>query len=217
MKGYKAIIFDLDGTLLDTLADLADAVNYALAKNDLPTRTQEEVRAFIGNGIANLMRRAIGKEHSGFDAILNDFIEYYKAHCADKTQPYAGIEAMLKALKERNVKTGILSNKADFATKALAKQYFAGLLCAAAGENEAAGIRKKPAPDALLAMMKDFEVSKEETLYVGDSEVDIQTAQNAGVDCLLVAWGFKDESFLREHGAKRIIYQPCDLLKVIGF
>ena len=217
MKGYKAIIFDLDGTLLDTLADLADAVNYALAKNGLPTRSQEEVRSFVGNGIVNLMHRAVGREHGGFDAILNDFIEYYKAHCADKTQPYAGIEAMLTALKDRGVKTGILSNKADFATKALAKQYFDGLLCAAAGENEAAGIRKKPAPDALLAMMKEFGVSEEETLYVGDSEVDIQTAQNAGVDCLSVAWGFKDESFLKEHGAKHMIYQPCELLKAIGF
>lgn len=209
---YKAIVFDLDGTLLDTLEDITSAVKFALENNGLPPRTRAEVRSFVGNGIVNLMRLAAGKHGADEDKILSDFRAYYKAHCNDETKPYDGILSLLKTLKERGVKTAVLSNKADFATQMLVKEYFGELLDRAAGENEAAGIRRKPAPDALLAMMKELGVSQAETAYVGDSEVDIQTAKNAGVDCISVAWGFKDESFLKENGATTIAHSPSELL-----
>lgn len=210
---YKTIVFDLDGTLLDTLDDLTDAVNAALTAYSLPNRTREEVRAFIGNGIVKLMQRACGIEnYPDFDGLLWAFKRHYKAHCADKTKPYDGVLELLCALKERGVKTAVLSNKADFAVKQLAKTYFDGMLLEAVGENEAAGIRKKPAPDALFSVMETLGASANETLYVGDSEVDIQTAANAGVDCLSVTWGFKDKDFLIENGGKIFADTPLEIL-----
>ena len=213
---YEMIVFDLDGTLLDTLDDLWMAVNAALEKFSLPLRTKEEVRSFVGNGIVKLMQRAVGTECSDFEGILTAFKEYYAAHCADKTKPYDGIIPLLKTLKQRGIKLGVLSNKADFAVKMLAEEYFNGVFDIALGENEAAGIRKKPAPDSLLAVMEQFGVAKEKTLYVGDSEVDIQTAANAGVACLSVTWGFKDEAFLVENGATKFARQPYEILRFCG-
>ena len=210
---YKTIIFDLDGTLLDTLDDLTDAVNFALQKRGLKLRTREEVRAFIGDGIAKLIERALGEYIEYFDGALQDFKEYYIAHCADKTQPYAGIKPLLSALTARGVQTGVLSNKSDFAVKMLAKQYFDGLLLCAVGENEAAGIRKKPAPDSLLYILKSLNAEKETALYVGDSEVDIRTAKNAGVDCLCVTWGFRERAFLEENGGERFVDDPMEILQ----
>ncbi|MBE5747270.1 MAG: HAD family hydrolase [Clostridiales bacterium] len=210
---YETVIFDLDGTLLDTLDDLHSAVNAALGEYNLPLRSKEEVRAFIGNGIAKLIERAIGvKDYADFDGVLWAFKGYYKEHCKDKTAPYAGIRNLLSALKARGIKTAVVSNKADFAVKLLAEEYFDGLLLAAVGENEEAGIRKKPAPDSLLAVMEKLQADKRTTVYVGDSEVDIQTAQNALVDCLSVTWGFKDRAFLRENGAQILIDEPSQIL-----
>ena len=158
---YETVIFDLDGTLLDTLDDLHSAVNAALGEYNLPLRSKEEVRAFIGNGIAKLIERAIGvKDYADFDGVLWAFKGYYKEHCKDKTAPYAGIRNLLSALKARGVKTAVVSNKADFAVKLLAEEYFDGLLLAAVGENEEAGIRKKPAPDSLLAVMEKLQADK---------------------------------------------------------
>jgi len=210
---YETVIFDLDGTLLDTLDDLHSAVNAALGEYNLPLRSKEEVRAFIGNGIAKLIERAIGvKDYADFDGVLWAFKGYYKEHCKDKTAPYAGIRNLLSALKARGIKTAVVSNKADFAVKLLAEEYFDGLLLAAVGENEEAGIRKKPAPDSLLAVMEKLQADKRTTVYVGDYEVDIQTAQNALVDCLSVTWGFKDRAFLRENGAQILIDEPSQIL-----
>ena len=215
---YKTIIFDLDGTLLDTLDDLTTAVNFALTEFSLPTRTREEVRGFVGNGIAKLMERAVGEENLvkvDFERVLSSFKAYYKEHCADQTKPYEDVLALLKTLQEKDVQRAVLSNKADFAVKMLAKEYFQDLLQEAVGENEEAGIRKKPAPDSLFAVMEKLGAKREETVYVGDSEVDIQTAENGGVDCISVTWGFKDESFLKEHGAKILIDTPMDILKFV--
>lgn len=212
---YEAIVFDLDGTLLDTLDDLFDAVNVALKKNGLPLRTKEEVRSFVGNGIVKLMERASGsKENVDKEKLVEDFKNYYGEHCKDKTKPYDGILEALRSLRRMGVKTGVLSNKADFAVKLLAKEYFDGLLDMAAGENEAAGIRKKPAPDALFTAMQSLGTDKTNTLYVGDSEVDIQTAKNAGIACVLVTWGFKDRAFLLENGAEILIDEPKELIKI---
>ena len=210
---YEFIVFDLDGTLLDTLADLHASVNFALEKFSFPKRSQEEVRSFVGNGIAMLIKRAIGKQTPLFEDVLQAFKTHYAAHCADKTQPYAGILPLLERLKMRGVKTAVVSNKADFAVKKLADEYFSGLLFAAVGEDEAKGIRKKPAPDSLLSVLQKLGADREKTVYVGDSEVDIQTAQNAGVACISVAWGFKDKDFLIENGATVLIDTPDEILK----
>ena len=211
---YETVIFDLDGTLLDTLDDLHGAVNAALATYRLPLRSKEEVRGFVGNGIVKLMERAIGGKEcrADFDGILTAFKVYYKEHCKDKTAPYAGIMPLLLALKERGIKAAVVSNKADFAVKLLAEEYFDGLLLAAVGENESAGIRKKPAPDSLLAVMEALHADEKTTVYVGDSEVDILTAKNAGVDCLSVTWGFKDRAFLAANGARIFIDEPSQIL-----
>lgn len=210
---YEVIVFDLDGTLLDTLADLHASVNAALKKFSFPRRTQEEVRSFVGNGIALLMKRAIGKETPVFDEVLAAFKTHYGEHCADKTRPYAGILPLLKELRARGIKTAVVSNKADFAVKKLAEKYFEGLLFAAVGEDEEHGIRKKPAPDSLFAVLETLGADKSKTAYVGDSEVDIQTAKNAGVDCISVTWGFKDREFLIGHGASVLIDSPDEILK----
>lgn len=210
---YKAFVFDLDGTLLDTLDDLTDAVNAAMQAVGLPLRTRAEVCSFVGNGIAKLIERAVGERADKAQEALVFFKEYYALHCADKTQPYEGIIPLLQALKDRGLKRAVVSNKADFAVKALAKRYFGGLLEEAVGENESAGIRKKPAPDSLLSVMEQLGVKKEETLYIGDSEVDIQTAKNAGVDCACVTWGFRDKAFLQANGGRFFVGKPKELLE----
>lgn len=209
---YKTIIFDLDGTLLDTLDDLTNATNAALRAFGQPERTREEVRSFVGNGIKKLMERALGERVDLLDEGLETFKRYYGEHCAEQTKPYEGILPLLEELRKRGTKTAVLSNKADFAVKKLAEEYFPNLLLMAVGENEAAGIRKKPAPDSLFAVMKALDSAKEDTLYVGDSEVDVQTAQNAGVDCLCVTWGFRDREFLQEQGGKRFVNDPMEIL-----
>ena len=209
---YETIIFDLDGTLLDTLDDLRAAVNAALSFYGLKERTREEVRSFVGNGIAKLMERSIGdKDFPHFADALQKFKEYYGEHCKDETKPYEGILSLLAQLKARGIQTAVVSNKADFAVKILAEEYFDGLLLDAVGENECMGIRKKPAPDSLFAVMKKLGAKKETTVYVGDSEVDIQTAKNAGVDCISVTWGFKDRGFLIDNGASRLVDSPNEI------
>ena len=213
---YETVIFDLDGTLLDTLDDLTAATNAALEKFSLPQRTREEVRSFVGNGIAKLIERAVGEEGKGLQAeALAEFKSYYAAHCADKTAPYDGILSLLRSLREKGVKTAVLSNKADFAVKSLAKTYFDGLLLAAVGENESAGIRKKPAPDALFSVMNELSATAEKTVYVGDSDVDIQTAKNAGVACICVTWGFRDKDFLKKEGGKIFVDTPAEILRYV--
>ena len=213
---YETVVFDLDGTLLDTLDDLWAAVNAALSFYGLKERSKDEVRAFVGNGIAKLMERAIGMESfPHFDEALEKFKRYYAAHCKDKTKPYANILELLKTLQARQIKTAVVSNKADFAVKILADEYFGSLLLGAVGENEVAGIRKKPAPDSLLAVMEELGAKKETTVYVGDSEVDIQTANNASLACVSVTWGFKDERFLVENGATILARTPQEILQKI--
>ncbi|MBQ9113436.1 MAG: HAD-IA family hydrolase [Clostridia bacterium] len=214
---YETVIFDLDGTLLDTLDDLHAAVNVALHEYGLMPRTREEVRSFVGNGVAKLIERAAGAASQElFEKLLAAFKTYYSAHCKDRTKPYVGVAEVLRELKKRGVKTAVLSNKPDFAVKLLAEEYFQGYLQSAVGENEAGGIRKKPAPDSLFAVLDELQATKETTVYVGDSEVDIQTARNAGVDCISVTWGFKDREFLVENGARILIDEPKEILRFCG-
>lgn len=213
----KAVIFDLDGTLLNTLEDLTDSTNYALEKFNYPTKTVAQVRNYVGNGVAKLIERAIpdGLNNSKFSDIENTFKKHYKNNMYNKTKPYDGILEMLEKIKKSGLKIAVVSNKFDEAVKELCKTYFAGLTDFCAGENEAAGIRKKPAPDTVIKVLKEFKLNPEDAVYVGDSEVDIQTAQNSKMDCISVLWGFKDEDFLLEHGASHIIKTPDEIFKYL--
>ena len=211
----KAVIWDLDGTLLNTLDDLAASVNAALAMNGMPLRSTEEVRAFVGNGIRNLMIRAVpgGEANPAFDKALEDFIRHYGAHSRDRTRPYDGILEMLDRLSAVGVKHAIVSNKIDFAVKALSRAYFGERMCAAIGDDPSRA--RKPAPDSVLAAMREMGVTAQETVYVGDSDVDVLTARNAGVPCVAVLWGFRDEACLRAAGAERLARTPDELREII--
>lgn len=212
---YSLVIFDLDGTVLDTLEDLTDSVNYALKKNKLPERSTTEIRSFVGNGIRLLIERAVpyNTDTSLIDSTYFDFKEYYKLHNCDKTKPYAGIIELLNTLKNCGVKTAVVSNKADFAVQELVKHFFDGLFDFAVGERQ--NIAKKPNPDSVYEAMRYFGAKKEETVYIGDSEVDIETARNSGLDEIIVDWGFRDTDFLHKCGAKLIFSEPDKLLKYL--
>ena len=212
---YKAIIWDLDGTLLNTLQDLSDAVNHSLTQYSLPTRTVEEIRAFVGNGIRSLVERAVpaGTDGTITDAVFAEFRTYYAAHSADHTAPYAGIPAMLMELSRAGIRMAIVSNKADFAVQDLVRRYFGEEISLAVGARE--DMPKKPAPDMVEYALTHLGVAKAETAYVGDSEVDVITARNTGMDCLSVSWGFRSPETLREAGAEQIFSTPRELMEAI--
>lgn len=214
-KRIKAVIFDLDGTLLNTLYDLTDAVNTALEQYGQPTRSLEEVRSFVGNGIRNLMLLAVpdGERNPAFEEIFAFFRAYYKTHCNIKTAPYEGILPLMEELKKRHIKMAIVSNKIDSGVKELNDIHFSEYVEVAIGERE--GISRKPAPDSVNEALRILEVDKAHAVYVGDSDVDIQTANNAAVGCVSVTWGFRDEAFLKEHGATDLIHHPLELLDYI--
>lgn len=214
---YKLAIFDLDGTVLDTLADLAASTNIALRQNGLPVRSVSEICSFVGNGMKKLIDRAVpgSIDHALAAKVLADFKAHYAAHCTDKTAPYTGVPAMLAALRAAGVKLAVLSNKADAAVQVLCRQYFPDMFDVVAGERENEGIRKKPAPDALLTIMKQLGVAAGDTVYIGDSDVDVMTADNAGVDMIAVTWGFRSEEMLRAAGAYRFATDPEELISLI--
>ncbi len=212
---YQAVIFDLDGTLLNTLEDLADSANYALTVHNFPQRSLGEIRQFVGNGVANLIRRAVpaGTTPEAIERCLTDFKAYYLTHMKKKTGPYAGILELLRALQNHNCFTAVVSNKFDGAVKELCRDYFDSLLPVALGEKQ--GIRKKPAPDLVLRCLEALQVPADSAVYVGDSDVDIQTAANAGLPCISVTWGFRDRPFLVEHGASVLVDTPQELLELL--
>lgn len=211
------VIFDLDGTLLDTLDDLHGSTNAALSQMGYPLRTREEVRQFVGNGIAKLIERAVptGTGEENIAKTLELFREHYGIHCNDRTKAYPGIMELIKQLKERGIRLAIVSNKADFAVKELNRIYFADSISVAIGEKESEGIRKKPAPDTVFAALKELGSEVNRAVYVGDSEVDIATAKNAGMDAVLCAWGFRGSEFLKKCGAKIIIEKPEELISLL--
>ena len=211
---YNTYIFDLDGTLLDTLQDLAASVNYALRQHGMPEHSIDDVRRFVGNGVRLLMERAIpdGAANPDFEATFATFREHYMHHSLDTTRPYPGIPEVLTELKSRGCKLAVVSNKMMAATQELIRHFFPDTIEVAIGEHEAEGIRKKPAPDTVFAALKELGTGKEDAVYVGDSDVDIATARNSGLPCVSVLWGFRDKAFLIKHGAETFVSKPSELL-----
>lgn len=203
------VLFDLDGTLLDTLQDLTDSVNYALSQFGCPPRTDGEVRSFLGNGAKQLIALSLPAENApDVDTVLAVYKKHYNAHCQDKTAPYAGIPEALEKLKEKYA-VAVVSNKPDPAVKPLCARYFPG----AYALGEAPDCPRKPAPDMLYKAMADIGVEK--IVYIGDSEVDVLTANNAGAPCIAVSWGFRDREDLVASGAKYICDDPAMLPEMI--
>ena len=213
---FKVALFDLDGTVLNTLDDLADAVNAVLAAHNMPSRTRDEVRQFVGNGIAKLIERAVptGTEDGTTNKVMADFKTYYSAHSADKTAPYAGVLEMLAALRAAGVRTAVVSNKADFAVQPLVKQYFGDLFDMALGEDTQKR-PAKPAPDMVYHVLETLGAKGEDAVYIGDSDVDVMTAKNAGLACIAVTWGFRDRDCLENAGATAFSDTPAELLDLI--
>lgn len=212
MKEFDTYVFDLDGTLLETLNDLAASTNYALRTNNFPEHTVEEVRMFVGNGVKKLIERAItnGLENPKFNTVLDSFRQHYLEHNLDTTNPYKGIPELLKELKARGKKLAIVSNKFYAATQDLAHHFFPDTIEIAIGERD--DIKKKPAPDTVLEALRQLGVSKDGAVYIGDSDVDIMTAKNCGIPCVSVLWGFRDKDFLIKHGGNIFIEHPNELL-----
>ena len=212
MQGYHTAVFDLDGTLLNTLEDLADAANFALLQMGWPTRSQDEIRSFVGNGVELLIRRAAPHrvQEAEISRCLSVFKEHYAAHMAYKTAPYPGILPLLRALRQRGVTLAVVSNKFDSAVKELCAGCFPGLIQAAVGASDQAS--KKPDPAMVVQAFRALGTSPAGAVYIGDSDVDLQTARNAGLPCLSVTWGFRDAAFLRTHGAAVLVHRPEELL-----
>ena len=214
MITYNTYIFDLDGTLLDTLTDLAASTNYALRTHGMPEHTIDEGRRFVGNGVRKLMERAVpdGTDNPLFDEAFATFRQHYMEHSLDTTRPYEGVPEMLAALKAKGCHLAVVSNKMMAATQELCRHFFPETIEVAIGENEAEGIRKKPAPDTVIAALRQLGVGEEGAVYVGDSDVDIDTARNSNLPCISVLWGFRDRDFLLQHGASTLISAPKELL-----
>lgn len=212
MKEFDTYIFDLDGTLLSTLNDLAASTNYALRWARIPERTIEEIRMFVGNGVKLLMERAIpnGSNNPKFEETYAKFREHYMEHNLDTTCPYEGIPELLRELKRRGKKLAIVSNKFYAATQDLAKHFFPDTIEVSIGERET--IRKKPAPDTVLEALRQLGAPKEGAVYIGDSDVDIMTAKNCELPCISVLWGFRDRDFLIQHGGTIFVNKPSEIL-----
>lgn len=212
---YKAVLFDMDGTLLDTLEDLCDSTNHALAQMGYPLRGIEEIRRFIGNGAEKQIRRAVpeGTSEGKIMETLAAFRAYYQDHCQIKTKVYDGLLDMLSELKEKGVKMAVVSNKPDAAVKKLSREYFGDRLDYAIGPSD--GVRCKPYPDMAEEALKALGVEKKDAVFVGDSEVDVQTGLNAGLDVIAVSWGFRSREVVIEAGAKMIADDASELEKLI--
>ena len=208
---YDTVIFDLDGTLLDTLDDLRDAVNHAMRDFGLPEATHDGMRARLGNGSGYLIAHCVpgGREFPQYQEVFDDYLSYYEAHSRIKTAPYPGIMELLEELKAAGIKCAIVSNKPNTAAVQLARDFFSGYVLTAVGERP--GVRRKPAPDTVLAAMAELGSAPESTVYVGDSEVDIDTAAAAGIDCISVTWGFRTREQLVESGAAVLVDDAAGL------
>ena len=211
------MIFDLDGTLLDTLDDLTDGVNHALREFGFPEASRDEIRARLGYGSGYLIAQSVpgGRDCPVYQAVFDSYFAYYRAHSAVKTRPYPGIPELLAELRSRGVRCAIVSNKPHAATLDLAEKYFSGLVDAAVGDRPGV-VERKPAPDTVWAAMRELGGVPERSVYVGDSEVDIETAKNAGIDCITCLWGFREKEFLLAEGARVLAEAAEDILRVVG-
>lgn len=216
-KKIKAVIFDLDGTLLDTLTDLAASVNATMREFDMPEHSREDVCRFVGNGVAKLIELALpdGKENPSYNEALEFFKSHYAEHMYDSTAPYNGITEALDILKQEGYRLAVVSNKFDAAVKELCHRYFPEHIEIAIGENEAAGIKKKPAPDTVIEALGQLGLSKDDAVYVGDSDVDVHTAKNSGMPCISVLWGFRDRDYLIREGASIFAENTQELIELI--
>ena len=216
MRKIDTIIFDLDGTLLSTLEDITDGVNYILKKYGYPKRSYDEIKSFVGNGAARLLEQALpdGRNTPDFESILEEYKKHYLEHNNIKTMPYEGVMDLLEVLSERKYKLAIVSNKNDENVKSLNKIYFKDYIKRAIGQSKE--IKRKPAPDMVYKAIDELGSALEKTVYIGDSEVDVLTAKNAGMHCVCVTWGFRDKDFLKEQGAEYLIDEPHELLEFLG-
>ncbi len=212
---YKLAIFDMDGTILSTLDDLANGVDYALSENGLPARSNQETRAALGRGVRFLIEQSVpaGLSDAEISKVEEDFLKYYKVHSMDNTKPYDGIVELIKEVRASGVKTAVVSNKIDSAVKELCANFFEGAFDVAYGER--IGIPRKPDPKPINAIIDEFGLSKNEVVYIGDSEVDLLTANNAKIDHIIVTWGFRDRAFLEQNGAKNLVESMEELKKEI--
>ncbi len=215
MTGITTVIFDLDGTLLYTLEDLKNSVNYALSKHGMETCSLGEIQYRVGNGVRKLVERCVpeGEANPKFEQVFADFKEHYQIHCNDNSGPYDGIDELLHELKKQGYKLAIVSNKFMDATKELADLYFKDTIDVAIGESPK--IKKKPAPDTVIEAMKILGVTKEQCVYVGDSDVDIKTAENSGMPCISCGWGFRTRQEQIEAGGKIFVDKPMEILDII--
>ncbi len=211
---YESYIFDLDGTLIESLRDLKESCNYALQKCNMPVRTLEEVRMFVGNGVKKLMERAVpdGLANPRFEEAYAIFRDHYLHHNLDHTAPYPGIMDMLASLRDNHKEIAVVSNKFYTATQQLVQHFFSDYVSVAIGERE--NIRKKPAPDTVQEALRQLHRPLSTAVYIGDSDVDIETAKNCGIPCISVLWGFRDKNFLINHGASTFASTPSDILKI---
>ena len=214
-RKYKLVIFDMDGTILNTLVDLNNALNYTLDKMGYPQCSIEDTRMYVGNGILKTITRAFPKDTSiGIIEMAHKiFTDYYRDHCNDNTAPYEGINLMIKELRKKGILTAVVSNKADYAVGILCEKMFDGLFDLYVGEKE--GVKRKPAPDMVDIVLRELKISREEAVYIGDSDVDFDTAKNSGLDFIGVSWGFRGRDFLAKCGAETIIDNPFELTELV--
>lgn len=212
---YKAVIFDMDGTILNTLEDLKNATNYSLRQFGMPERSLEEVRMFVGNGIRKLVERAVpaGTSEEKIAQVFDVFLEYYEIHSADNTSPYPGILELVEKLKKSGIKTAVSTNKADVPAQELGREYFNGIFDLIVGQQ--VGLKVKPAPDSVNKILSILDIQKKDAIYIGDSDVDVQTAKNSGLDFIGVSWGFRGREFLEKNGAKNIVDNANEILDLV--
>lgn len=212
---YKAVIFDMDGTILNTLEDLKNATNYSLRQFGMPERSLEEVRMFVGNGIRKLVERAVpaGTSEEKINQVFDVFLEYYEIHSADNTSPYPGILELVEKLKKSGIKTAVSTNKADVPAQELGREYFNGIFDLIVGQQD--GLKVKPAPDSVNKILSILDIQKKDAIYIGDSDVDVQTAKNSGLDFIGVSWGFRGREFLEKNGAKNIVDNANEILNLV--
>ncbi len=212
---YKAVIFDMDGTILNTLEDLKNATNYSLRQFGMPERSLEEVRMFVGNGIRKLVERAVpsGTSEEKIAQVFDVFLKYYEIHSADNTSPYPGILELVEKLKKSGIKTAVSTNKADVPAQELGREYFNGIFDLIVGQQD--GLKVKPAPDSVNKILSILDIQKKDAIYIGDSDVDVQTAKNSGLDFIGVSWGFRGREFLEKNGAKNIVDNANEILDLV--